>query len=171
MSYRIHICDDEPHIVLAVSLKFSKAGFQVTSASDGQAAWESIQRQPPQLLITDLQMPRLDGLGLIKRLRADPALHDLPVILLTAKGFELEEDEIQNEYGVKHVLCKPFSPRELLALANTLLEASTTVTNSELASLELGKASAAASAPRSYGAGSGGLTSNDSYFGPSAGTR
>ena len=131
MSYRIHICDDEPHIVLAVSLKFSKAGFQVTSASDGQAAWESIQRQPPQLLITDLQMPRLDGLGLIKRLRADPALHDLPVILLTAKGFELEEDELRHEYGVNHVLCKPFSPRELVALANTLLEASTTVSNSE----------------------------------------
>ena len=91
MSYRIHVCDDEPHIVLAVSLKFSKAGFQVSTANDGQAAWESIQRQPPQLLITDLQMPRLDGLGLIKRLRADPVLHELPVILLTAKGFELEE--------------------------------------------------------------------------------
>ncbi len=124
MSYHIHVCDDEPHIVLAVSLKFSKAGFQVTSANDGQAAWESIQRQPPQLLITDLQMPRLDGLGLIKRLRSDPKLHDLPVILLTAKGFELEEDEIRQEYGVSQVLCKPFSPRELIALANTLLEAS-----------------------------------------------
>ena len=137
MSYHIHVCDDEPHIVLAVSLKFSKAGFQVTSANDGQAAWESIQRQPPQMLITDLQMPRLDGLGLIKRLRADPVLHDLPVILLTAKGFELEEDEIRNEYGVSHVLCKPFSPRELVALANTLLEASAAAKHSELASPEI----------------------------------
>ena len=121
MTYRIHVCDDEPHIVLAVSLKFSKAGFQVTSANDGQAAWESIQREPPHLLITDLQMPRLDGLGLIKRLRAHPQLHDLPVILLTAKGFELEEDELQREYGLQHVLCKPFSPRHLVALANSLL--------------------------------------------------
>ncbi|MBC7821804.1 MAG: response regulator [Planctomycetaceae bacterium] len=121
MSYRIHVCDDEPHIVLAVSLKFSKAGFQVTTANDGQAAWESIQADPPQLLITDLQMPRLDGLGLIKRLRSQPELHDLPVILLTAKGFELDEDELRNEYGVNHVRCKPFSPRELVALANSLL--------------------------------------------------
>jgi DNA-binding response OmpR family regulator len=130
MSYHIHVCDDEPHIVLAVSSKFAKAGFHVTTANDGQAAWESIQRQPPQLLITDLQMPRLDGLGLIKRLRETPELRDLPVILLTAKGFELEE-EIRNEYGVEHVRCKPFSPRELVALANTLLGASATVANSE----------------------------------------
>ena len=171
MSYRIHVCDDEPHIVLAVSLKFSKAGFQVTTANDGQAAWESIQRQPPQLLITDLQMPRLDGLGLIKRLRADPELHDLPVILLTAKGFELEEDELRQEYGVKHVICKPFSPRELVALANSLLGASASVANSELASLQIGQARGVASAPRSYGEGTGGRTSNGTDFGPSAGTR
>lgn len=127
MSYRVHVCDDEPHIVLAVSLKFSKAGFQVTTANDGQAAWESIQADPPQLLITDLQMPRLDGLALIKRLRAQPEFHDLPVILLTAKGFELEEDELRNDFGVNHVRCKPFSPRELVALANSLLGADVAV--------------------------------------------
>ena len=171
MAYRIHVCDDEPHIVLAVSLKFSKAGFQVTSANDGQAAWESIQREPPQLLITDLQMPRLDGLGLIKRLRAHPELHDLPVILLTAKGYELEEDEIRNEYGVQHVLCKPFSPRELVALVNSLLGASASEANPELARPETKLASEVASAPRSYGEITGGLTPNGTYSGPSAGTR
>ena len=129
MSYRIHVCDDEPHIVLAVSLKFSKAGFQVTSANNGLAAWELIQRDPPQLLITDLQMPRLDGLGLIKLLRAHPTLHDLPVILLTAKGYELDDEELQREYGVHRIVCKPFSPRELVALANSLLGAAVAVNN------------------------------------------
>jgi DNA-binding response OmpR family regulator len=129
MSHRIHICDDEPHIVLAVSLKFSKAGFQVTTANDGQAAWEAIQLSPPDLLITDLQMPRLDGLGLIQRLRSDPQLREVPVILLTAKGFELEADELRSEYGVQHVICKPFSPRELVALANSLLTSVSPATN------------------------------------------
>lgn len=129
MSYHIHVCDDEPHILLAVSLKFSKAGFQVTTDNNGQSAWESIQRNPPQLLITDLQMPRLDGLGLIKQLRAHPTLHDLPVILLTAKGFELDDGELQSDYGVNHVVCKPFSPRELVALANSLLGAAVAVNN------------------------------------------
>lgn len=123
MSYHVHVCDDEPHIVLAVSLKFSKAGFQVTSDNNGQSAWESIQRDPPQLVISDLQMPLLDGLGLVKRMRSHPELKDIPVILLTAKGFELDEEEMRTEYGVQQVLCKPFSPRELISIANSLLGA------------------------------------------------
>ncbi|MFM9961351.1 MAG: response regulator [Planctomycetaceae bacterium] len=127
MTHRVHICDDEPYILLAVSLKFSKSGFEVTTANDGEAAWVSMQRQPPHLLITDLQMPRLDGLGLIKRMRADPALCDIPVILLTAKGFELDEDELRDEYGVHHLVCKPFSPRQLVALTHSLLGTSAAV--------------------------------------------
>lgn len=123
MSLHVHVCDDEPHIVLAVSLKFSKAGFRVTSDNNGQSAWESIQRDPPQLVITDLQMPLLDGLGLVKQMRSHPDLKDIPVILLTAKGFELDDEELRTEYGVQRVLCKPFSPRELISVANTLLEA------------------------------------------------
>lgn len=123
MSLHIHCCDDEPHIVLAVSLKFTKAGFQVTSDTDGESAWESILRDPPQLLVTDMQMPRLDGLGLIQRMRSHPVLKDIPTILLTGKGFELEEDELRTEFGIHKVLCKPFSPRELLSVANSLLGA------------------------------------------------
>lgn len=123
MTYHIHVCDDEPHIVLAVSLKFSKAGFRVTSDNNGQSAWESILRDPPQLLITDLQMPLLDGLGLVKQMRSHPDLKDIPVVLLTAKGFELDEEELRAEYGVQQVLCKPFSPRELVSIANSLLGA------------------------------------------------
>ena len=126
MSYHIHVCDDEPHIVLAVSLKFTKSGFRVTSDNNGQSAWESILRDPPQLLITDLQMPRMDGLELIKRMRSHENLKDIPVILLTAKGYELAEDELRSEYRIQQVLPKPFSPRELVAIANSLLEAALT---------------------------------------------
>ena len=123
MTYHIHACDDEPHIVLAVSLKFSKAGFRMTSDNNGQAAWESILRDPPQLVITDLQMPLLDGLGLIKQMRSHSDLKDIPVILLTAKGYELDDEEMRAEYGVQQVLCKPFSPRELVSIAKSLLAA------------------------------------------------
>jgi DNA-binding response OmpR family regulator len=129
MSYHIHCCDDEPHIVLAVSLKFSKAGFRVTSDGDGQAAWESIQRERPQLLITDLQMPGMDGLELIRRIRANPELHDLPVILLTAKGLEFDNDELRERFGVSEIVCKPFSPRELVERVRTLLNESVTTAN------------------------------------------
>ncbi len=124
MNHHVLVCDDEPHIVLAaVSLKFSKAGFRVTSDNNGQAAWESILRDPPQLVITDLQMPLLDGLGLIKNIRSHPDLKDIPVILLTAKSYELEEEEVRVEHGVQQVLCRLFSPRELVSIANSLLGA------------------------------------------------
>ena len=121
MSLSIHVCDDEPHIVLAVSLKFRKAGFEVSSAADGQAAWEVIQQEQPQVVISDLQMPRMDGLGLVQKMRSDPSCQNVPVILLTAKGFEIDAEELREEFGVQAVICKPFSPRQLLALVQSLL--------------------------------------------------
>ncbi len=65
MTKRILLCDDEIHILRAAEFKLKKAGYDVRIASDGQEAWEAIQRQKPDILITDCQMPRLDGLGLV----------------------------------------------------------------------------------------------------------
>ncbi len=127
MSLSIHVCDDEPHIVLAVSLKFRKAGFEVSSAADGQAAWEVIQQEQPQVVISDLQMPRMDGLGLVQKMRSDPSFQNVPVILLTAKGFEIDAEELREEFGVQAVICKPFSPRQLLAMVQSLLGVTATV--------------------------------------------
>ncbi len=121
MSFRVQICDDEPHIVLAVSLKLSKAGLLVSTAADGQSAWEIMQKERPQVVITDLQMPRLDGLALVRRMRAHPEFRDIPVILLTAKGFELDHEELRSDLDIAYVVCKPFSPRELLKMVQSLL--------------------------------------------------
>jgi two-component system alkaline phosphatase synthesis response regulator PhoP len=65
-------------------------------------------------------MPRLDGLGLIQRLREAPATRDLPVVMLTAKGFEVSPQELADTLGVLAVLAKPFSPRELLRLVESI---------------------------------------------------
>ena len=121
MSFRVQICDDEPHIVLAVSLKLSKAGLQVSTAADGLLAWKIMQQVRPQVVITDLQMPRLDGLALVRRMRSHPDFRDVPVILLTAKGFELDHEELKNDLDIAAVVCKPFSPRELLRTVQSLL--------------------------------------------------
>lgn len=114
MSIRIVCCDDEAHITRAVSMKLSKAGFDVETHFDGQAGFEAIKREKPALLITDYQMPRLNGLQLCQKLQADEVYCDIPILLLTAKGFELDESQIQAEYGVSQVVVKPFSPRLLL---------------------------------------------------------
>ena len=115
MPHRIIVCDDEAHIVRAISLKFTRAGFEVHGAPDGETGWELLHRAPPALLITDYTMPGMSGADLVRRVRADAALADLPVILLTARGFELEEDSnIEAELGLAAVIMKPFSPRELV---------------------------------------------------------
>jgi two-component system, OmpR family, alkaline phosphatase synthesis response regulator PhoP len=114
MCKRILLCDDEIHILRAAEFKLKRAGYDVWTAGDGQEAWEAVQVQRPDMIVTDCQMPRLDGLGLVQRLRENPATVDLPVIMLTAKGFELSHEELALKWNVIAVVAKPFSPRELV---------------------------------------------------------
>lgn len=123
MPQNILLCDDEVHILRAAEFKLRRAGFDVHCASDGQEAWEAIGRQIPDIVITDYQMPRMNGLELCGRLRSDPRTQHLPIILLTAKGFELKAEEVAAQYGVAELVAKPFSPRELLAITERLLRA------------------------------------------------
>jgi DNA-binding response OmpR family regulator len=121
MTFSILLADDETHILRAAEIKFKRAGYEVRCASDGQEAWELIVQQQPDLLITDYQMPRLDGIKLVERVRATPTLADLPIIMLTAKGFELRSDSTQMLLPVSAILAKPFSPRELVARVEDIL--------------------------------------------------
>jgi two-component system, OmpR family, alkaline phosphatase synthesis response regulator PhoP len=121
MARRVLLCDDEIHILRAAEFKLRKAGYDVAVAGDGRAAWEAIERQKPDLLVTDCQMPRLDGLGLIQKLRDNPATAELPIFMLTAKGFELSPEELAEKWGVTAVIAKPFSPRELLRLVEAAI--------------------------------------------------
>jgi len=122
MSKHILLCDDEIHILRAAEFKLKKAGYDVRIASDGQEAWEAIQERKPDILITDYQMPRLDGLGLVQKVRENPATADLPVFMLTAKGYELSHDDLAAKWNVMAVIAKPFSPRELLQRVNGVLQ-------------------------------------------------
>jgi two-component system, OmpR family, alkaline phosphatase synthesis response regulator PhoP len=113
MSKQILLCDDEIHILRAAEFKFRRAGYEVLCASDGEEAWELIQQHLPDVVVTDCQMPRLNGLGLAERMRANAATADIPVIMLTGKGFELSSRDLKEHYGIRLLLGKPFSPREL----------------------------------------------------------
>ena len=94
--------------------------YEVEVAPDGQAALEAIRARPPQLVISDVMMPRLDGFGLLRELRADPALRAIPVILLSARAGE--EARVEGlDKGADEYLVKPFSSRELLVRVGTLL--------------------------------------------------
>jgi len=122
MAKRILLCDDEIHILRAAEFKLKRAGFEVQIAGDGQEAWELIEVEPPDILVTDYQTPRLDGLQLTQRVRDHPALGDLPILMLTAKGFEISPEQLAQTWNVRGVISKPFSPRELLQTVQKILE-------------------------------------------------
>jgi len=121
MTKKVLLCDDEIHILRAAEIKVSRAGYEVRIAHDGQEAWESIQQDPPDVLVTDVQMPRCDGFELSRRIRGNPALKDLPILMLTAKGFELAHQEMMEKWGIVAILAKPFSPRELVRRIDEIL--------------------------------------------------
>ena len=121
MSKKVLMCDDEAHILRAAQIKLTHAGYDVSTAADGQEAWEAILANPPDILVTDLQMPRMDGLELSRRVRETAATAHLPILMLTAKGFEMAHLEMAEKCGVLAVLPKPFSPRELVRYIDTIL--------------------------------------------------
>jgi len=97
-------------------------GFVIREAADGAAAWEAIEHDRPDLVITDLMMPGLDGYGLIERIRADAKLADLPIIVSSASVFEADRQQ-SLEAGGSDFLPKPVQSHELLALLEKHLKA------------------------------------------------
>jgi len=119
MAIRILVVDDEPAIANVVALKLRNAGLDVTVAFDGREGYEQAMTDRPDFIITDLQMPGMNGLELVTRLTAELG-SGIPTILLTAKGFEIG-DALLADLPICRVMTKPFSPRELLAAVRTAL--------------------------------------------------
>ncbi|SEE97960.1 GAF sensor hybrid histidine kinase [Burkholderia sp. WP9] len=111
---RLLVVDDNADLREYMSRILRAAGHDVRLATDGQAALEAAREERPDLVLSDVMMPRLDGFGLLRALRADPDLRDTPVLMLSARaGEEARVDGI--EHGADDYLTKPFSARELLA--------------------------------------------------------
>ena len=116
----ILVIDDEPHITHVVSLKLRNAGYEVTTAGDGEEGYEAALQCNPDLIITDPQMPYLTGIELARKLKETKATAATPVIMLTARGFGLTPDDMAGT-NIIDMLSKPFSPREVLEhVAKTL---------------------------------------------------
>jgi two-component system phosphate regulon response regulator PhoB len=117
---RVLIVEDEPAIVELVSYSLRETGWEIRTAVNVAAAWDSIVHARPDLLLLDWMLPDQSGLRLLSRLRGDRDFQDIPVIMLTAKS--MEEDKIAGlNTGADDYVTKPFSPRELLARAKALL--------------------------------------------------
>ena len=111
---RVLLADDNADMRHYIERLLKAAGFRVDAHPDGAAALEAMRREPPHLVLSDVMMPKLDGFGLLAGVRADPALRDIPVLLLSARAGE-DEKVAGLQSGADDYLTKPFSARELIA--------------------------------------------------------
>jgi len=110
---RVLVVDDEIHIVHVVTIKLRNNGYEVISAENGAEAFELAREEKPDIIVTDFQMPVMTGLQLVEKLRQYEETKDIPVIMLTARGFAVE-NRSKEELQISEFLSKPFSPKELL---------------------------------------------------------
>jgi diguanylate cyclase (GGDEF)-like protein len=116
----ILVVDDDPDIARFVEVNLQLHGFEVLVAHDGEQALELVQDRKPDLAVVDVRMPRVDGLELTRRLRADPMTAALPIILLTAKGLSVDK-VVGLTAGADDYIVKPFDTSELVARVRSTL--------------------------------------------------
>lgn len=122
MAKRVLVVDDEPNIVMSLRFLMEREGFAVEVASTGEAAVAALDRAPADLVLLDVMIPELDGFEVCQRIRADPRWAAVKIIMLTAKGREVERDK-GRALGADAYVTKPFSTRELMAKVRDILKA------------------------------------------------
>jgi len=121
MTGQLLLVDDEPGVREAVQAYLEDSGFAVDVASNAREGLELAHQNLPDLVITDVMMPQVDGFAFLKQLREDPQLKSLPVVFLTARGMTVDRIQGYNA-GCDAYLSKPFDPDELVAIVTNLLD-------------------------------------------------
>jgi len=117
---KVLVVDDEIHIVHVVAIKLRNNGYEVITAANGADAFDLLCSEKPDIVVTDLQMPVMTGLELVEKIRRNEQTKDMPVILLTARNFAID-DKQKKDLEISDCLSKPFSPKELLRSIQDIL--------------------------------------------------
>lgn len=112
-SRRVLLIEDEPNIIEAISFILSRDGWTVHTHSDGETALDKVRSSPPDMIILDVMLPGRSGYDILRDLRADQDMSDMPVMMLTARG-QTKDRELAERLGVTHFMTKPFSNAEVL---------------------------------------------------------
>ena len=120
MKPSVLIVDDEPNIVLSLEFLMGEAGFDVRIARDGEAALVAVRDRPPDVVLLDVMTPVKNGYEVCQAIRADPALRDVKIVMLTAKIREVEREK-GLALGADEYVTKPFSTRELVERVKRLV--------------------------------------------------
>src|SRR5215472_16765292 len=123
MPSRVLIVEDEPDIAGLLAFHLEREGYQVLRSRHGVDALQQVRARRPDLLLLDLMLPGIDGLEICRRLRQDPATASLPIVMLTAKGEEVDR-VLGLELGADDYIVKPISPKEVVARVRAVLRRS-----------------------------------------------
>ncbi|MEI6831725.1 MAG: response regulator transcription factor [Candidatus Omnitrophota bacterium] len=118
---QILIIEDDKHISKLVKYNLEKAGYDCTVADDGEEALDVLAKERPDLIILDIMLPKMDGFELCRAIKQDVKLKNIPIIMLTAKGEEVDRI-VGLELGADDYVVKPFSPRELILRMKAILK-------------------------------------------------
>lgn len=116
------LVDDEPDLVQMVSVRLKAAGYEVATAYDGQQALEMVRKEPPDLMVLDLMLPKLDGYKVCRLIKFDEKTKGIPVLVFTARA-QVEDVTLATECGADAYLTKPFEAKTLLDKIEQLLAA------------------------------------------------
>ncbi len=121
MSRKILLVDDDEELLAALKVKLLKEGYEIDTAPDGEVALDKIKANLPDLVILDVNMPRMNGMDVCRALRSDEKTRDLAVIMLTARDDEVDRI-LGLEFGADDYVTKPYNPRELILRVKGLLK-------------------------------------------------
>jgi DNA-binding response OmpR family regulator len=118
---KVLVVDDDAHIRELVKMKLQSAGHEVITANDGEEGYATAVSTQPGLVLLDIAMPKMTGLEVCEKLRAEPSTATLPIVLITARS---SESDVEKGFavGADDYITKPFSPRELLTRLEAILE-------------------------------------------------
>lgn len=120
MTTKILIADDEPNILISLEYLMKREGYEVLVARDGQEALDTLRRERPRLVLLDVMMPKVSGYDVCQRMRMRPQWRDIKIVILSAKGREVEVSKGMS-LGADLYVTKPFSSTELVATIDKLL--------------------------------------------------
>jgi len=112
-SHRLLVVEDEANIVEALSYVLQRAGFVVKTAGDGDEALQRLRRESFAAVVLDIMIPGMNGFDVLRAVRADPGLSDLPIVVLTARG-QVKDRQMAEEIGASAFITKPFSNAEVV---------------------------------------------------------
>lgn len=120
MAIDVLIAEDEPSILESLDFILKRAGWTIGSVAEGDAVLEAIRRLRPRVLVLDVMLPKRSGFEVLKQIRADLDMRELPVLILTAKG-QQQDRRIAEEFGADRFITKPYANAEVVGAVRQLL--------------------------------------------------